>query len=91
MPKNYVWIYTLNNTSQDQDHGHGHSVSPPFQTCTHVHFPPHSPHPDSFSSKIYALFPTGQQVPIQSKNETWKFPKDFFHGVAMLPTKLKEV
>ena len=30
----------------------------------------------------YPSFPTGQQVPLQSKNESWKFPKDFWYGVA---------
>ena len=30
----------------------------------------------------YAPFPTGQQVPLKAKNESWKFPKDFFYGVA---------
>ncbi|KAF2874197.1 glycoside hydrolase superfamily [Massariosphaeria phaeospora] len=30
----------------------------------------------------YPSFPTGQQVPFQSKNESWKFPKDFWYGVA---------
>lgn len=30
----------------------------------------------------YPSFPTGQQVPLQAKNESWKFPKDFWYGVA---------
>ncbi|KAF2183675.1 glycoside hydrolase family 1 protein [Zopfia rhizophila CBS 207.26] len=30
----------------------------------------------------YPPLPTGQQVPLQSRNESWKFPKDFWYGVA---------
>lgn len=30
----------------------------------------------------YAPFPTGAEVPAYQKNESWKFPKDFFWGVA---------
>ncbi|KAK7179022.1 beta-glucosidase [Paraphaeosphaeria sporulosa] len=30
----------------------------------------------------YPSFPTGQQVPLQVKNESWKFPKNFWYGVA---------
>ncbi|KAF2261760.1 glycoside hydrolase [Lojkania enalia] len=30
----------------------------------------------------YPPFPTGQQAPFQPKNETWKFPADFWYGVA---------
>ncbi|KAK8211020.1 glycoside hydrolase superfamily [Phyllosticta capitalensis] len=30
----------------------------------------------------YPSYPTGQQVPIQKKNESWSFPKDFMFGVA---------
>ncbi|OCL06029.1 glycoside hydrolase family 1 protein [Glonium stellatum] len=30
----------------------------------------------------YPPFPTGQQIALQSKNESWKFPKDFWYGVA---------
>ncbi|KAF2119941.1 glycoside hydrolase superfamily [Lophiotrema nucula] len=30
----------------------------------------------------YPSFPIGQQVPLQAKNESWSFPKDFWYGVA---------
>ncbi|KAF2466398.1 glycoside hydrolase [Lindgomyces ingoldianus] len=30
----------------------------------------------------YPPFPKGQQVPLQPKNESWKFPKGFWYGVA---------
>ena len=30
----------------------------------------------------YAPFPTGAQVPLVTKNESWSFPKDFWWGVA---------
>lgn len=30
----------------------------------------------------YSPFPTGQQYPMESKNESWSFPKDFWWGVA---------
>lgn len=30
----------------------------------------------------YSPFPTGQQYPMQPKNESWSFPKDFWWGVA---------
>ncbi|PSN75038.1 glycoside hydrolase [Corynespora cassiicola Philippines] len=30
----------------------------------------------------YPSFPRGQQVPLQPKNESWSFPKDFWYGVA---------
>ena len=30
----------------------------------------------------YPSFPSGQQIPLQTKNESWKFPKDFWYGVA---------
>lgn len=33
-------------------------------------------------SLYYPPFPTGQQVPLQSKNESWSFPKTFWYGVA---------
>ncbi|KAF2199383.1 glycoside hydrolase [Delitschia confertaspora ATCC 74209] len=33
-------------------------------------------------SLFYPNFPTGQQVPLRTKNESWKFPKDFWYGVA---------
>ncbi|KAF2641972.1 glycoside hydrolase [Massarina eburnea CBS 473.64] len=33
-------------------------------------------------SLYYPSFPSGQQVPLQSQNESWKFPKDFWYGVA---------
>ncbi|KAF2715657.1 glycoside hydrolase family 1 protein [Pleomassaria siparia CBS 279.74] len=33
-------------------------------------------------SLYYPSFPTGQQVPLQSKNESWSFPSTFWYGVA---------
>ncbi|KAF2085371.1 glycoside hydrolase family 1 protein [Saccharata proteae CBS 121410] len=30
----------------------------------------------------YSPFPSGQQNPLQTKNESWSFPKDFWWGVA---------
>jgi beta-glucosidase len=30
----------------------------------------------------YAPFPSGQEVPMMPKNSSWKFPKDFWWGVA---------
>lgn len=30
----------------------------------------------------YSPFPTGQQYPMQPKNESWSFPRDFWWGVA---------
>lgn len=33
-------------------------------------------------SLFYPQFPMGQQVPLRPKNESWKFPKDFWYGVA---------
>ncbi|KAK3705464.1 hypothetical protein LTR37_013281 [Vermiconidia calcicola] len=30
----------------------------------------------------YPRFPNGQQVPMESKNESWSFPRDFWWGVA---------
>lgn len=30
----------------------------------------------------YSSFPTGQQIPLVNKNESWSFPKDFWWGVA---------
>lgn len=30
----------------------------------------------------YSPFPSGQQYPMEVKNESWSFPKDFYWGVA---------
>ena len=30
----------------------------------------------------YSSFPTGQQIPVVTKNESWSFPKGFWWGVA---------
>lgn len=47
-----------------------------------------SPTPVPTSSLIpppplrYPSFPTGQQIPLTTKNSSWSFPKDFWWGVA---------
>jgi hypothetical protein len=33
-------------------------------------------------SLFYSSFPSGQQIPLASKNESWKFPAGFWWGVA---------